>query len=580
MPTTFANQINNLDIYAARAVADKDGNQLDTTYAKSSDLATVATSGSYTDLSNKPTIPAPLSAGDGVDITNNVVSAKVDGSTIDVNASGELSVVGGGQLEIVEVDDISTRFASLDAIITEMSGGKFFVFHKLYNNSHTWYIPCSYTPSTLHCTYSIDIDSVQQDFRIVDLYIQYSSVSGFNIQTSDAGGFNFQPSSTICPYIITGLDQREYVCGELVCTKDNASSAVQVYKCILTYTETQTNRKPHQDPTHWAATTLGAEIQARVPAPTTADATKVLTVDSNGNPGWATPSVPTVDQTFDGTSSNAQSGTAIAGELTNYTPTSGLATVATSGSYTDLSNTPTIRNVPASTSADEDKVLTVDSTGEPYWADPSAGLFEAIYGQTSYADIVDAVNAHKIVYCRISTTGASRMAFLAYIGVSNVEFQYYRSLSSHSASNQTDEVYVYTVSSSGWTTTTRLTGIKYAAGTHMTSSFYNNTLTFQSVWPDVDQTYDGTSTNAQSGTAIAGELANYTPTSGLATVATSGDYNDLSNTPTIPAAQVNADWDSSSGVSEILNKPTPKTLVAGTGIVITETANSIVISLA
>ena len=42
----------------------------------------------------------------------------------------------------------------------------------------------------------------------------------------------------------------------------------------------------------------------------------------------------------------------------------------------------------------------------------------------------------------------------------------------------------------------------------------------------------------------------------LSTVATTGDYNDLSNRPSIPAAQVNADWNSSSGVSEILNKPT------------------------
>lgn len=41
----------------------------------------------------------------------------------------------------------------------------------------------------------------------------------------------------------------------------------------------------------------------------------------------------------------------------------------------------------------------------------------------------------------------------------------------------------------------------------------------------------------------------------LATVATSGDYRDLSNKPTIPAAQVNSDWNASSGVAEILNKP-------------------------
>ena len=41
----------------------------------------------------------------------------------------------------------------------------------------------------------------------------------------------------------------------------------------------------------------------------------------------------------------------------------------------------------------------------------------------------------------------------------------------------------------------------------------------------------------------------------LAAVATTGSYNDLTNTPIIPAAQVNSDWNSTSGVSEILNKP-------------------------
>jgi hypothetical protein len=44
-------------------------------------------------------------------------------------------------------------------------------------------------------------------------------------------------------------------------------------------------------------------------------------------------------------------------------------------------------------------------------------------------------------------------------------------------------------------------------------------------------------------------------TSALGAVAFSDDYNDLINQPTIPAAQVNSDWNSVSGVSEILNKP-------------------------
>lgn len=51
---------------------------------------------------------------------------------------------------------------------------------------------------------------------------------------------------------------------------------------------------------------------------------------------------------------------------------------------------------------------------------------------------------------------------------------------------------------------------------------------------------------------------------GLATVATSGSYADLSNKPTIPAAQVNSDWNASTGVAQILNKPTLAT-VATTG---------------
>lgn len=48
--------------------------------------------------------------------------------------------------------------------------------------------------------------------------------------------------------------------------------------------------------------------------------------------------------------------------------------------------------------------------------------------------------------------------------------------------------------------------------------------------------------------------------SDLATVATSGSYTDLLNKPTIPAAQVNSDWNANSGVAQILNKPTIPTV--------------------
>lgn len=102
--------------------------------------------------------------------------------------------------------------------------------------------------------------------------------------------------------------------------------------------------------------------------------------------------------------------------------------------------------------------------------------------------------------------------------------------------------------------------------------------------PVVDQSYSSSSVNAQSGVAVAGAIAGKQDTiadlatiranallgstavqpSSLATVATSGSYNDLSDKPSIPAAQINSDWNSSSGVSQILNKPTLAT-VATTG---------------
>lgn len=66
---------------------------------------------------------------------------------------------------------------------------------------------------------------------------------------------------------------------------------------------------------------------------------------------------------------------------------------------------------------------------------------------------------------------------------------------------------------------------------------------------------DALQTTAQTLSAAINEIK-----SSLAPVATSGSYNDLSNKPTIPAAQVNADWNATSGVAQIMNKPTIPTV--------------------
>jgi len=53
----------------------------------------------------------------------------------------------------------------------------------------------------------------------------------------------------------------------------------------------------------------------------------------------------------------------------------------------------------------------------------------------------------------------------------------------------------------------------------------------------------------------AGQVLSTTGTSVEWVAGFDGDYNSLSNRPTIPAAQVNSDWNASGGVAVILNKP-------------------------
>lgn len=64
-----------------------------------------------------------------------------------------------------------------------------------------------------------------------------------------------------------------------------------------------------------------------------------------------------------------------------------------------------------------------------------------------------------------------------------------------------------------------------------------------------DGTYDASTNKVATESTVTGAI------NGLATVATSGSYSDLSNKPSIPAAQVNSDWNASSGVAQILHKP-------------------------
>lgn len=88
------------------------------------------------------------------------------------------------------------------------------------------------------------------------------------------------------------------------------------------------------------------------------------------------------------------------------------------------------------------------------------------YGNSTWDDFYNAYIHNAVVYCRASSNSnpasgtQTRMAFMAYVNngadPTEVEFQYYRSVSSHTDSQQGDQVYVYKLNkNSGWSVTTR-----------------------------------------------------------------------------------------------------------------------------
>ena len=191
-----------------------------------------------------------------------------------------------------------------------------------------------------------------------------------------------------------------------------------------------------------------------------------------------------------------------------------LATVATSGSYNDLSDKPDIMT----------------------------GLVEMAYGESNaWAKFLAAYRAKQIVYCRASSnanpaTGSqTRKAFMAYVdnaeNPTNVEFQYVRSINIKSASQPVDQVYVYTLTSARggtWTVATRNMGPKLVHGTNTTVSYSNGTYTISATGggggPSVVQTVGTSTTSVMSQNAVTG-LIYYDPsTRGTISIGTTNGY--------------------------------------------------------
>jgi len=225
-------------------------------------------------------------------------------------------------------------------------------------------------------------------------------------------------------------------------------------------------------------------------------------------------------------------------DMTAYAQTANLATVAVTGDYDDLTNKPALATVATSGSY-------ADLSNKP--SIPAAQVNADWDAASGVAQILNKPNL-----ATVATTGSyDDLTNKPTIPSAVTVDQHYDAQSSNA---QSGTAVAEAIAGTGQVPT-----VTSADDNKVLMASYEGGVGSFSWEPSAAATQVNADWDASSGVAKIlnkPDLSVYAQSSSLATVATSGNYNDLSNRPSIPAAQVNADWDAASGVAQILNKPT------------------------
>jgi hypothetical protein len=303
MPTTFAQTIDGNYIYAQRAVQDKNGDDIDQTYAKSASLATVATTGAYSDLSGTPTIVdnGKIYGMDGTESYNDIYTKMV-------------------------VDGIGITWV-LNRV-SPYSGKATYTACEITSNDST------NTDGFLRLTCVMRAKTTSQQITVF-IAEAWGNANGFGTPT-------YSLSSTP----IGSLNQ-------VYSWNSNGVAIARSINEVPPYTlPTDEGKVLTVGPstTYWSTPAAGGVTDVEV------DGVSVV------SGGVASITTPTVDQVYNSASTHAQSGTAVAGAIAG------------------------INQVPASTSSDEGKVLTVDANGDPEWATGGGSQVQADWAESDSSE--------------------------------------------------------------------------------------------------------------------------------------------------------------------------------------------------
>lgn len=264
-------------------------------------------------------------------------------------------------------------------------------------------------------------------------------------------------------------------------------------------------------------------------------------------------------------------------------------TTYSAGTGIDITGT-TISNadpLPAHTSSESGKILKVDSNGDLEWGAESGGTVTDV--QVNGTSVVSGGVAD------ITITAQVNSDWNASSGVAEIlNKPTEKTLAAGSNVTITEANDTVTISATN-TTYTAGTGVDITSGvisadtsvlaTQSDLSSKQDTLTAgtnisisNNVISATDTTYSAGTGLTLTGTTFsnADPLPAHTSSDEGKVLSVDSNGDTVWDTPA--ASQVNSDWNATSGVAEILNKPTEKTLVAGTNVTITESASSVTIS--